>query len=263
MPVVGKSQERTPFKHFLLDAMVGKVSGSLATGSPKMVAVPPLLCVDLCAGNGVDDDISGSSPSIFQKHCMHPCGRRNKATLTLIERDPANYDKLAQNVEANDWTTLINGDAREYSLPVGLSSKQAVFIHCDPNNVHETPLTEAFVKSWTKCTTYLVTLGCNAGGVKRLPLEHRRPWFEYVSMLQVNLPSHHDLILFRLIRDASQWAYAMNSPKAWSNQLLRCGVSKGNEIWPNGVEGISWRGERDKFNETVHQLFCTKKELGE
>jgi len=259
MNKVGRSQLRTPYKHFLLNALLGKVNGSLSTG--KSYAVPPLFCVDLCAGDGVCNDDHNSSPAIFQKHCGHPFGRKNNASLTLIEKQPKNYDMLLQNVDLdNYWTTVILGDAREYSLPK-FEDNRAVFIHCDPNNVNQTPLTHDFVRSWTKCTTYLVTLGCNAEGIKRLPIEHREKWYEYVNLLIGHLPDHHDLLLFRLVRDSAQWAYACNLPRVWADEWLEIGVRAGDKIWHNGVDGTSYRNDQVGFEQRLHHLFLTKSEV--
>jgi len=254
---VGRSPGRTKYKHFLLHAILGRVNGVLTTG--RCYATRPLVCVDLCAGDGVQTEEYQASPRIMAYHVNHACGKMNRATLALIERDPSSFELLRQNIEESPSVTLVNGDARHYRIPP-LSPTQACFVHCDPNNAHQTPLTNEFVAGFSKCTMYLATLGCNAGGIKRLPIEERAKWFDYVTMLVDKLPSHHDAILFWLVSDKAQWAYLVNVPKVWRDWAIQLGVEKGGEIWEKGVGGVSWRSNKDRFVDEVHRLFLTDEE---
>ena len=259
MSVVGRSEGRTVFKHFLLDTLLGRVNGALTTG--KTAAVPPLLCIDLCAGDGFENDRHRSSPLIFQKHCKHPCGRRNDASLVLIEQDRVSFDLLKQNVGDYPWLQLRNADARNFTLPK-LDRRQAVFVHCDPNNVHKTPLTSEFVSGFTECTMYLATLGCNASGIKRLPLEQREGWREYVEMLTRQLSLWHDALLFWLVKDKAQWAYLCNVPMKWRDETIKAAInSRAAKEWEKGVGGVSLRRSRDDFMMQLNRLFLTKDEL--
>jgi hypothetical protein len=255
---VGRSEGRTRYKHFLLDAILGRVNGVLTTKA--CYATSPLVCVDLCAGDGVQTDEYRCSPAIMAKHVNHSFGKKNKATLTLIERNPASFELLRQNVDQSDTVKIVNGDAREYRLPK-LAATQACFVHCDPNNAHQTPLTSDFVSGFSKCTMYLATLGCNAGGIKRLPLDERSKWFEYVTMLVGKLPSHHDALLFWLMNDKAQWAYMVNVPTVWRDWAIDLGVEKGSKIWEKGVGGVAWRCNKSRFKDEVHRLFLTSEEL--
>jgi hypothetical protein len=254
---VGRSAGRTPYKHFLLDSLLGKINGALT--QDKCWAVNPLVCVDLCAGDGVETDSFRCSPKIMAKHVRHQAGRKNAATLTLIERNAASFELLRQNMEPQQWLTLVNGDARKYRLPP-LSKNQAAFVHCDPNNAHQTPLSTEFVSGFSRCTTYLVTLGCNASGIKRLPLDERIKWFDYVTMLVDKLPPHHDALLFWLVNDNHQWAYLANIPKVWRDWLVGVAIEKGGKMWPSGVGGVSWRASKTRFADEVNRLFLTMKE---
>lgn len=256
---VGRSPGRTPVKHFLLDSLLGRVNGSLSTG--RSAATPPLLCVDLCAGDGLKTESHTASPLIFEKHCKHACGRKNKAELVLIERDRTCFDLLRQNVGDHEWMTLSNTDARNYTLPP-LGSRQAVFVHCDPNNVHQTPLTEEFVSGFTKCTMYLATLGCNAEGIKRLPLDQRTEWRDYVDMLTKRLTHWHDAILFWLVKDSAQWAYLCNVPMKWREETIQLATSsKVADAWEKGVGGVSLRKNPTEFASQLNRLFLTQDEM--
>lgn len=254
---VGRSPGRTRYKHFLLDSLLGKVNGVLT--QPSCYAIRPLVCVDLCAGDGIETEEYRCSPKIMAKHVNHSCGLSNRASLTLIERNPASVSLLQQNVEQNDRVKIINGDARDYRLPP-LKENQACFVHCDPNNVHQTPLTHEFVKGFSRCTMYLATLGCNAGGLKRLPLVERVRWFDYVTMLSERLPEHHDAILFWLVKDTDQWAYIANVPKVWKDWAVSVGVERGSKMWDKGVGGVALRASPKRFSDELERLFLTEEE---
>jgi hypothetical protein len=155
--------------------------------------------------------------------------------------------------------SLINGDARKYELPK-LNSDQAVFVHCDPNAVSHMPLTGPFVDSWNRHTNYLVTLGCNVGGAKRLSYDERLGWFEYIRMLTDHLPKHHDAMLFWLQNDASMWAYLLSFPATWAKDFQAMATKKASGFWPKGVGSASYRTQRKIFDDQVKQLFLTKEE---
>lgn len=254
----GRSKHRTPYKHFLLNALLGKVNGVLSTGS-ACYAVNPFVCVDLCAGDGLTGDNYDSSPNIMARHCTHALGKKNGATLHLIERDKVSFELLRMRMSDIAGVTLENSDSRNYRLPQ-LKKTQAAFVHCDPNNFHQTPLTEEFVQGFSDCTMYLVTLGCNAEGIKRLPQDQRKGWFEYVDILVGKLPRHHNAVLFWLIKDSAQWAYLCNVPTVWTNWAINMGAIKGGNIWPKGVGGVDLRGNESRFREQLEILFLTERE---
>lgn len=254
----GRSKYRTPYKHFLLNNLLGKTNGVLSMGS-KCYAVTPFVCVDLCAGDGRIGDDYDSSPNIMSRHCTNAIGKRNGATLHLIERDKVAFEFLQMRMSNISGVTLENSDSRNYRLPA-LKKTQAAFVHCDPNNFHQTPLTEAFVGGFSDCTMYLVTLGCNADGIKRLPQDQREGWFEYVDILVSKLPRHHNAVLFWLIKDSAQWAYLCNVPAVWTQWAIEMGVVKGGKMWPKGVGGVDLRGNESRFREQLEILFLTERE---
>lgn len=266
---VGRSTGRTPFKHFLLKAIVGQLVGVLGTQSSKVPCkANPFLAVDLCGGDGHEptDGTHQASPIILHKQCEWLRNKRGlQSFLDIIEKDEYTFEQLEINcrdLTTGGWMRLLKGDAREYTLPL-LKSDQAAFVHCDPNNVASMPLTGPFVESWNKYTTYLVTLGCNVGGLKRLSLEDRRQWFTYVELLVKHLSRHHDAVLFWLQHDASQWAYMLSLPKVWKARFVADAQRKAVEMWPHGVGAISYRDSRVDFGTQVARLFLTKEECRE
>lgn len=259
MAKVGRSS-RTPYKHWLLNAIVGKCAGVYSQGVPNNL---PFTCVDLCAGDGLETSEHQASPRIMNRHCCWLNQRHGKKTrLVLIEKDLHTYTELAKNASVDRCFGLecTLGDARDFTLE-GAAAEQPVFVHCDPNNVHQTPVTKEFVDSWTVFTTYLATLGCNAGGIKMLPLEQREKWYEHVALLVGGMARHHDAILFWLKKDDSQWAYLLSLPKKWK-AFSDDAVRAGNKMWPKGVGAISYRDSRSDFMKQLDCLFLTSKERG-
>jgi hypothetical protein len=261
---VGRSS-RTPVKHYLLDKSLGKICGVLSLGSPKVPCkashTQPLICVDLCGGDGTQTDEHEASPVIMAKHCFALGAKGKPATLDIIEKSANTYEQLVANCGhySRDVVTLTNGDAREYQLP-NLKETQPAFIHCDPNTVDQTPLSRPFVAGFNRYTTYLVTLGCNVGGAKRTDADKRSLWFEYVQMLIEVLPQHHDAILFWLNRDESQWAYLLSMPKVWAGEFASKAVRDTGKIWVKGVSSVSYADQRRQFHDQLSRLFLTKEE---
>lgn len=272
---VGKSH-RTPYKHFLLNAMAGKIVGVVSTGNYRVPAKadPFIQFIDLCGGDGKGDefprerDLPGglrqqaASPKVLCKHAVFARSRGMASRVDIIEKDQNTYSELVNNMQGVcDLYFTHHMDARNYVLEVDNDS-QAVFVHCDPNNVDQTPLTGPFVDSFNSVTTYLVTLGCNVSGIKMLPYGGKRSrWFDYVKLLTDSLPGRHDAVLFWLKRDASQWAYLATVPKVWSADFQRGCVVAGNRWWPNGVGSIGIRDSREMFERKITELFLTKAEF--
>ena len=261
---VGRSS-RTPVKHMILDKMVGKIAGVLSTQSASVPCrANPFLVVDLCGGDGVVAEDHDASPQILHRHCCWLIQRKHKARLMVFEQSPHSFGLLDFSTAfypgRDDWFTIHNQDSRLFVMPKMLAN-QAAFVHCDPNCVDQTPLTDSFLDSWNKHTTYLVTIGCNVGGAKRVSIEERAKWFWYVESLCNRLPRNHDSILFWLERDASQWAYLLSIPKVWSKDFSKKIVDKASAWWPNGLGMTSYRDERKQFDLNIKRLFLTEKEF--
>jgi hypothetical protein len=262
---VGRSTSRTPVKHFLLDSALGKVAGVLGVDSPHVPCraskFNPLVCVDLCGGDGLVTHDHDASPRIMYQHCQHLRQRCGKpADLSIIEKQDNTFEQLRINcadMEQAGFVRLIHGDSRNYRLPP-LGDSQAAFVHCDPNSVDQTPLTEEFVKGFNRYTTYLVTLGCNVSGLKAWTGQERREgWFEYVKLLSRAMPGHHDALLFWLNRDSAQWAYLLSFPVKWSPDFMADSIRKTGKIWEKGVSGLSYGNDRLKFDDQIKRLFLT------
>lgn len=261
---VGRSS-RTPVKHYLLNAMIGKVCGVMSLDRPsvpcKITNSQPMIMVDLCGGDGLKTDDHDASPVIMYHHCAKLGEKGKRAQLEVIEKMPRTFEQLEQNCGymSKDIATLTLGDSSEYRLP-HLAETQAAFVHCDPNNVDQTPLSKPFVAGFNRFTTYLVTMGCNPAGLKRSSYEDREKWFGYVAMVVDVLPRHHDVVLFWLNRDEAKWAYLLSIPKVWAKDFTSQAVAYTSKQWTKGVSAVSFRDDFRGFNDRVAQLFLTKAE---
>lgn len=264
---VGTSS-RTPFKHWLLNMELGRQIGVLSLNSRSVPCkANPLLIVDLCAGDGSPSEYGEqSSPSIILSHCTNPrFGAKLSIQAVFVEKNTHTFESLksfvsTQNLPPNHAVQCLNVDST--TLRVNPSYRdQAIFINCDPNSISDIPLTPEFMRSMTPYTTMMVTMGCNPAGIKRLSYEARKDWYNYTDLMIKHLYEYHDLILVSLVKDASQWAYLIRTPLAWSKNTLE-GVKKaGDKMWKHGVTAFSYRSSQSLFRSELDRLFLTKEEL--
>jgi hypothetical protein len=261
---VGKSS-RTPVKHYILNGELGRQVGVLGLNKGKVPAKLPILIVDLCAGDG-NEDSGNSSPGIMFKHANYK-GIGGQAKIILYEKNSYVYEQLKANCQGKFHNIeLRNKDSMDFTLDdENLESNQAVFIHIDPNNVNQLPLTQALVDSFTPTTSMLITMGCNVGGLKRLGLEDRKVWFDKFLMVAERKYSNHDLQIFILEKDVAQWAYLLIIPSKWAEETLKEYTGKKiKEIWPQGVKGVSLKIDGVAAVENIiNELFLTKAERAE
>lgn len=281
MAKVGRSSSRTPYKHWVLNSHLGKICGALSTGRVPAVA-KPLLCIDLCAGDGSRSAEYECSPYIIMKHCewLQRSGSGCTAKSVFIEKDESTFEVLIGNKDRfhedggfrSRWITQKNSpgvlhdnsfhnmDARELVIEPSCRN-QAIFINCDPNSIADLPFAKSLGDSLTPMTTMTLTLGCNTGGLKRMPRDRREEWFDYLSVLIDMMPTWHDALLVEVVNDASQWAYLTRLPEKWSRDVAAACKRYGDKHFtPHGVNVASYRDDQNTFQEICNRLFLTKKE---
>jgi len=264
MTKVGRSS-RTPFKHWLLDKELGRITGILANNPSRCPATAsPFHIIDLCAGDGVVTETHDASPAIILKHAKHAWTRNTPCRVTLIERNEHTCASLWQHIlletVQQGCVEVLNQDAREYEIPI-TGPSQAIFINCDPNHMADFPMTEQGIAMLPPMTTLLVTMGCNVGGLKRLSLEERRRWFEWVGLIKATLPRWHDLLLVIIVRDNHQWGYLLRLPAPWITETRARIEKQGDRDFPHGVTTVPYRSDRHGFDDLIDALFLTSEEL--
>jgi hypothetical protein len=256
---VGQSN-RTLGKHILLHKMLGREVGMMAKCRPNFISNQYLI-VDLCAGDGKPSHQSEKcSPEIAQKHLAWLKGNsRAGCALLLVEKDAYTFSTLSGQGYA---ATLLNIDASTLDgIPVDHDPRAAIFIHADPNHVNDWPLSDRFVENLPQYTTMLITLGCNVGGLKRLPLAERMRWFDRVDRVLSRLPQWHDALLVVLNGDKAQWAYMITGPKTWREKYEKDAAAAFKYL-PNGISMVWFRADEENFYATRERLFLTAKECG-
>lgn len=256
---VGRSDTRTPGKHALLDKVLGREAGVVSRTPPFKSS--PWVVVDLCAGDGRDDQASGTcSPRIMLRHASWLRRQGNRAHVLLIERNDSTYDILRDNVRVGADDRIICADSREPgTVPLGLWTRNsAVFVHNDPNSIKDFALSGNLIANLPRHTTTLSTLGCNVGGLKRLDPAERRAWFDHVQRVITMMPSNHDALLIALNGDDAQWAYLLTGPAVWRNRY-ESDVAKAFD-WHKGVSHSWFRTEPGGFNRMCDELFLTRTE---
>ena len=261
---VGASEDRTLYKHILFSAELGRQAGVIRW-SPKgsIPVIRDMHVIDLCAGDGAGTEFSPyTSPGIIAHHFDDKKGLSYgvKKHATLYEKAPGTFSRLQQIYGHRRDFTLINDDAANFRV-APTHPNQAIFVYADPNALSQIPLNSGMINSFTPYTTFMATLGCNVGGVKRLTKDRRDKYIAVIDELTNSVPAFHDCILVRVLRDAAQWAYLIRLPLVWSQKSMRTFKKKGDEVFPNGVEVFSLRHSTpEAWRDVLDVLLYTKKE---
>lgn len=254
------SSERTIGKHDLLDKLLKKEVETMSYGNVPFID-PEYTIMDLCAGDGTPSRESNvSSPELIKKHCGTLLVNRKKVNVILVEKNKNTFSRLS----ARKYNALLlNCDALEIkSIPIEVSKKSACFIHADPNHIEDWPISPELLENAPHFTTMLLTLGCNVGGLKRMPLEARQKWYERMDNILRWLPKRHDALLISLRGDMAQWAYMIIGPKSWHDKKAYSKVAeKAFKTWSKGVDMVRYRTSRDDFFRMRDSLFLTAKEV--
>jgi len=254
---VGTS-ERTYGKHILLNKVLGREAGIMSMQRPRFIS-PQYTIIDMCAGDGRPSTSSMvSSPQIIQKHQRFMSEHGVKANAFYFEKNINTFDSLRQK-----FPEAKNIDSLTLSSVPGMPLKtSAAFIHADPNSISDWPISNGLLSNCPEFTTLLITLGCNVGGLKRLPLESRQKWFERLDDVLLHLPKWHDALMVVLKGDKSQWAYLVTGPKTWHEKgYYRQDAEKAFKYWEQGVDLIQFKSDMRSFLKMRDKLFLTRKEV--
>jgi len=98
MTRVGRSS-RPPFKHWLLNKELGRVTGIVARNPSACPATAsPFHIIDLCAGDGMVTEEHDASPGIILKHARFAWRFDTPCRVTLIERNEHTYASLLKSI---------------------------------------------------------------------------------------------------------------------------------------------------------------------
>jgi hypothetical protein len=263
---VGASS-RTPFKHWLYNTMLGKIAGATSTG--KAMGCNGMFILDMCAGDGLDIDSIGSSPTLARRHTEWLKSKGMPARAMLYERERLTYDRLSARMNESLTVKTIFGTSENLTIrDLPITQKDSVMVYADPNSVATLPVSMDLVSSFNERTLFLMTLGCNASGIKRNNIEDRRKWYDVARMIIRSVRRHHDIQLIWLNGDSHQWAYMAAVPIKWSLDMMQNALKVGNDpkrnMWPHGVSGLSLKHQGDaRMMEKLKELFLTQKEQEE
>jgi hypothetical protein len=265
---VGASLDRTVIKHKFLR----KVSGAVTGAGTMLPGTDQIIFIDGCAGDGKRNEFSGtSSPEIFATHLHWLYKRGFPGKGYLIESDKEIFRELENSIpsiaqqigfpELPAHLTLINDDYRSADVAnkIGLIAPNAVcFLYIDPNNVDRVELSPELCALLPKLTSWMVTLGCNASGVKRSPPVNRDKWLKRLVYLLGFVYDHQDACLVTLDGDSSQWAYLLNIPYVWRHRIEK-DIDSLQKLWPHGLHHY-WHSD-GQLLPAAKELFLTKAEL--
>jgi len=296
----GHSLKRTPAKHRLLDTQLGHELGAAPYiqkkfGGKSYYRFDGMLIVDLTAGDAdpshdpTNELHRSSSPLLFARHAVT---HGHSVRIRLYERDHQIFDRLINNLEhylpqlrdkqgslgydrigSRKWASArtgstvraICGDGSEEDFS-DLRLHEWLFVNNDPNTMQGWCLDmPAFAYALqTRPGTFMSTMGCNPGGLKRLSSSERDRWWDYVWAAKRFVDQHSSLtlILVPLLNDPSQWAYLQIVPRRWvgrackeiRNDLQKEDCQATLSLYPDQVE---------RFDMALRVLFKTKTELGD
>lgn len=291
--------DRTPAKHQLMDKLFGREVGC-AMYNP---GISNLVWLDLTAGEGApapNDDPKRQawyrrcSPGLLAYHARNPEKKTGRPTVSkpvrvvLHEKAPGTYEILLENlakelptlgyrrVGETEWAcgfvtfSALNVEGGDADLSI-VNPCSAVMISNDPNKITDWVMPQWMPKHIRSVTPWfqgISTMGCNVGGLLRLPSQDRAAWYPLVGSLVDGLPNHHDLHLSAIDRDASRWGYLAMSPnKASKFRDWRTDTDKAARS-AFGDQGFSlrtawWRSAPSDFESICDYLFKTAAERGE
>jgi hypothetical protein len=249
----GASAGRTSGKHYALDKFLGKATGVMT----KLFQGRKMVVVDCTAGNGKASEFSrDTSPGIVSKHAAWLAERGFAVDAHLFERVAMNVEML-KSTDAARWN-IHHGDASQMAKLWG--DEDILFVVNDPNSMADWAL-PASMEQAPKMTTVFSTLGCNVGGLKRLPREEREVWFRHAEAQIALAQRWHDVLIVTLDGDASQWAYMVNAPIKWRD-ALEASFKAAFKAAPYGLR-MAWKKDNPvQFGAIVDELFLTRKERG-
>lgn len=228
----GRSKEHTPIKLRTFRIVFGRECGIQFHGQCYTNSNPCFRYYELTAGDGdFNGDINSTSISIGIRMCKD-LAKKEHVRMTLYEKKREPYHKLIKNIPAianRLGFELIRKQkgkerhlfiaAKGYGLKLNIETrransekltlpqrpKQAQFINCDGNSAQQTPIAvQSVVRQLTEATTFMVSMGFNASGVKVLHKKHRDKWLGFVSSLTASMPVWHDCIIV-VVHTGHQW----------------------------------------------------------
>lgn len=283
---------RTPFKHSLVDHVLGAWIGSIRHWVPKINwQLLRIVIIDLTSGSGDNDGqepwFRNTSPGLLAYHGMYHVGV--PVHIWLYEMKPNIYRSLLLRLELelpamkcpscgghwekindNEWRhnqailRVVRRDSRTLTFN-GLGRGDAVFINNDPNVVTDHAINhggiEEAIHRGARFEQFWA-MGCNVGGLHRLEQVERDIWFSYIDKATGILMPTQAAYLAAIHRDDARWGYLLVSASAWEQRwrdiFLAC-----FDKFSLGPMFASYHSEPEKFLEIQQYLFWTIKERGD
>lgn len=250
MSSVGVSY-RTSGKHDALNRFLGRTCGSMRTVFPDK----RLCIIDCTAGNGQSSEFSThTSPGIICRHADMLVKSGYDVSVDFYEKSARNAKQL-RNTTAGSWN-VHTGDSANMIPTWG--DGDVLFVVNDPNTMADWALPKA-MRDAPRLTTVFSTLGCNVGGLKRLPREERKTWYAHVHDQIELLCGWHDALIVTLDGDKSQWAYMVNAPAKWRDEVENA-FNKSFAYSPHELRHAWFKDNPKDFGAILDHLFLTRKE---
>jgi hypothetical protein len=286
VPRPGRSH-RTPFKHSLVDPVLGAYIGSARhwLGDLRRIVL-----VDLTSGDGDSDGqepwFRNCSLGLLAYHAMYHVGVPVEAWF--FEKAPATYKRLLSQADlmlpalkcpscGGGWEKVSEGEWRHGSSVVrirrrdsrtlsfrGLGRGDAVFLNNDPNNISGHAVNSEEILAAIDRGAVIEqfwAMGCNVGGLHRLERSERLQWFEYVGKATAMLSFTQDAYLAAIDGDDARWGYLLISASAWEDRWRKI-FGRCFTKYELGPMFASFKSQPEAFYSIQEYLFLTNKERG-
>lgn len=104
-----------------------------------------------------------------------------------------------------------------------------------------------------------VSMGCNAGGILMLPLDHRRAWVRYVRDILGRMTASQDALLAAIDGDGSRWGYLVVTARKWWERD-QMAADRCFERYGFTLRKAWWKQDMVEFEYILDYMMMTKPE---
>jgi len=101
-----------------------------------------------------------------------------------------------------------------------------------------------------------VSMGCNAGGILMLPLNHRRAWVRYVRDILGRMTSSQDALLAAIDGDRSRWGYLTITARRWWERDERA-ADRCFEKYGFTLRKAWWKSDSENFKQLLDYMMLS------
>jgi hypothetical protein len=279
------SSDRTPAKHDLQNHLEGRFVGAAQHCASDILGCRArgLYIGELTAGTADGNEGRGSPSRAWHKatsvglsahHGRYPKNDL-KTIVDCYEWLPGNFGILVPNTEIglkslgdyirvdecrwaahNERVELKLNYADGRTAPLDqLPADVLALLIIDPNTMAQF----VEIKQSQANILLFVSMGCNAGGILMLPIDHRRAWVQYVRNILGRMTATQDALLAAIDGDGSRWGYLVVTARKWWERDQRA-ADRCFESYGFTLRKAWWKQDAMRFEQILDYMMVTKPE---